>query len=172
MAGLPNPCDINEKCVKCRCIDGSSICCGLVLHSGDLSWFSKSINSLVICLEKKILFVSILSIGLKFGPKNYCEMEKRFLFCIKNFFRIWGGCLGHRKRFSIVCGRIYAGLLGCMQQFFSTIRFWRIRMLPCKVFRYLSGWKFRFADVTEIPGQMYRFTCKIKEKKIFFFIRR
>lgn len=51
IAGLPNPCDINEKCVKCRCIDGSSICCGLVLHNGDLSWFSKSINSLVICLQ-------------------------------------------------------------------------------------------------------------------------
>ena len=38
-------------------------------------------------------------------------------------------------------------------------------MLPCKVFRYLSGWKFRFANVTEIPGQMYRFTCKNKLKK-------
>lgn len=36
MAGLPNPWDINEKWVRCRCIEGSSKCCGRVLHSGDL----------------------------------------------------------------------------------------------------------------------------------------
>lgn len=34
MAGEPNPCEINEKCVKCRCIAGSKICGGLVLHNG------------------------------------------------------------------------------------------------------------------------------------------
>ena len=29
---------------------GSRMICGLVLHKGDLSWLSKSISSLVICL--------------------------------------------------------------------------------------------------------------------------
>lgn len=37
IAGDPNPCDINEKCVKCRCIDESNKCAGLVLHNGDRS---------------------------------------------------------------------------------------------------------------------------------------
>lgn len=47
MAGEPKPWDINEKCVRCRCIDGSKMCCGRVLHRGDRSWFSKSISSFV-----------------------------------------------------------------------------------------------------------------------------
>lgn len=47
MAGDPNPWDIKEKCVKCLWIDGSKINWGRVLHSGDLSWFKRSINSFV-----------------------------------------------------------------------------------------------------------------------------
>ncbi len=54
MAGEPKPCVIREKCVRCLWMDGSKICCGRVLHSGDLSWFSRSINSLVITLQKKV----------------------------------------------------------------------------------------------------------------------
>lgn len=50
IAGDPKPCEIREKCVKCRCMDGSNICCGLVLHNGDRSWFSKSISSFVTCI--------------------------------------------------------------------------------------------------------------------------
>lgn len=53
MAGLPNPWVMSEKCVKWRWMFGSRIICGRVLHSGDLSWLSKSISSLVICLERK-----------------------------------------------------------------------------------------------------------------------
>lgn len=37
IAGEPKPCDINEKWVRCRCIDGSKMCCGRVLHKGDRS---------------------------------------------------------------------------------------------------------------------------------------
>lgn len=47
IAGDPKPCDINEKWVKCRCIDGSNICGGLVLHKGVRSWLSRSISSFV-----------------------------------------------------------------------------------------------------------------------------
>lgn len=54
IAGLPKPCDMSEKCVSGRCMIGSRMCWGLVLHSGERSWFSKSISSLVTCLcEKK-----------------------------------------------------------------------------------------------------------------------
>ena len=53
MAGLPKPCEISEKCVRWRWMLGSKICCGRVLHSGDLSWLSRSISSLVICLKTK-----------------------------------------------------------------------------------------------------------------------
>lgn len=48
IAGDPNPWEINEKCVKWRCMDGSNKCWGLVLHKGERSWFSKSISSFVI----------------------------------------------------------------------------------------------------------------------------
>lgn len=37
IAGLPNPCDMREKCVRCLCMLGSRMCCGRVLQSGDLS---------------------------------------------------------------------------------------------------------------------------------------
>ena len=53
MAGLPNPWVMSEKCVKWRWIFGSKMICGRVLHSGDRSWLSKSISSLVICLQWK-----------------------------------------------------------------------------------------------------------------------
>lgn len=49
MAGDPKPCDISEKCVRWRCMAGSRICGGRVLHSGVRSWFSRSISSFVIC---------------------------------------------------------------------------------------------------------------------------
>ena len=51
MAGLPNPWVMSEKCVKWRWMFGSKMICGRVLHSGDRSWLSKSISSLVICLR-------------------------------------------------------------------------------------------------------------------------
>lgn len=53
IAGLPNPCDNREKFVKCRCMLGSRMWGGRVLQSGDLSWFSMSTSSLVICLQLK-----------------------------------------------------------------------------------------------------------------------
>ena len=53
MAGVPKPWLIMEKCVKCLCMPASIRGCGLVLHSGDRSWFSRSINSFVIALEIK-----------------------------------------------------------------------------------------------------------------------
>ena len=46
IAGVPNPCVIIEKCVRCRCIFWSMIGWGRVLHNGDRSWFRRSINSL------------------------------------------------------------------------------------------------------------------------------
>lgn len=62
IAGLPNPCDMSEKCVRGRCMIGSRICWGLVLHSGDRSWFSRSISSLVTCLriqnEHSVIFIN------------------------------------------------------------------------------------------------------------------
>ena len=53
MAGDPKPWVMREKWVKGLWMLESKICCGLVLHRGDLSWFSKSINSLVTILQKK-----------------------------------------------------------------------------------------------------------------------
>ena len=53
MAGDPKPWVMREKWVKGLWMLESRICCGLVLHRGDLSWFSKSINSLVTILQKK-----------------------------------------------------------------------------------------------------------------------
>ena len=45
MAGDPKPWVMEEKWDRCLWIPGSSIGGGLVLHSGDLSWFSSSISS-------------------------------------------------------------------------------------------------------------------------------
>lgn len=56
IAGLPNPCDMREKWVRCLCMLGSRMCCGRVLQSGDLSWFRRSISSLVICLRTQETF--------------------------------------------------------------------------------------------------------------------
>lgn len=67
IAGLPNPCDMREKWVRCLCILGSRICCGRVLQSGDLSWFRRSISSLVICLETTKSHKSIM----RFLPWQY-----------------------------------------------------------------------------------------------------
>ena len=53
MAGDPKPCVMREKCVRCRWMVGSRICWGRVLHSGERSWFKRSISSLVITLQKK-----------------------------------------------------------------------------------------------------------------------
>ena len=53
IAGDPNPWVIMEKWVRGRWMLGSRIGWGLVLHKGDLSWFSRSINSFVIALEIK-----------------------------------------------------------------------------------------------------------------------
>jgi len=63
IAGLPNPCDMREKWVRCLCMLGSRMCCGRVLQSGDLSWFKRSISSLVICLWKRRGFHSLLHVG-------------------------------------------------------------------------------------------------------------
>ena len=51
MAGVPNPCEIMEKLVRCLCTAGSRTGLGRVAHRGDLSWFKKSTNSLKIYLE-------------------------------------------------------------------------------------------------------------------------
>ena len=45
MAGDPKPWVMEEKWDRCLWMPGSSIGGGLVLHSGDLSWFSSSISS-------------------------------------------------------------------------------------------------------------------------------
>lgn len=50
-AGLPNPWDMSEKCVKCLCIFGSNSRGGLVLHNGDLSLFSNCTNSVIMTLQ-------------------------------------------------------------------------------------------------------------------------
>lgn len=50
IAGAPKPCEIKEKCVKLCWISGSRTVWGRELHNGDLSWLSKSTNSLTICL--------------------------------------------------------------------------------------------------------------------------
>ncbi len=52
IAGDPKPCVMSEKCVRCLWMAGSRICGGRVLQRGDLSWFSRSINSFVISLKK------------------------------------------------------------------------------------------------------------------------
>ena len=54
MAGEPKPCVMRLKWVRCRCIVGSSICGGRVLHSGERSWFSRSISSFVITLKEGV----------------------------------------------------------------------------------------------------------------------
>ena len=51
MAGVPKPWLIMEKCVKCLCMPASIRGCGLVLHSGDRSWFRKSTSSLQMNLK-------------------------------------------------------------------------------------------------------------------------
>ena len=65
-AGEPNPWVMSEKWVKWRWIPGSRIGWGRVLHNGERSWFSKSINSFVINLkwQKKELLNPLLK-----GPK-------------------------------------------------------------------------------------------------------
>ena len=50
MAGEPKPWVIMEKWVRWRCMLGSRMGWGRVLHRGDLSWFSRSISSFVINL--------------------------------------------------------------------------------------------------------------------------
>ena len=50
MAGEPKPCVMREKWVRWRWMEGSRMIWGRVLHSGERSWFSRSISSLVICL--------------------------------------------------------------------------------------------------------------------------
>ena len=62
MAGDPKPWVIMEKWVRCLWMLGSKIGWGLVLHKGDLSWFSRSINSLQIILEKIIIRKGLFAI--------------------------------------------------------------------------------------------------------------
>ena len=52
MAGEPKPCVMREKWVRLRWMLGSRICWGRVLQSGDRSWFSRSISSFVMTLER------------------------------------------------------------------------------------------------------------------------
>ena len=51
MAGVPNPWLIMEKWVKCLWMAGSMMGEGLVLQSGDRSWFRKSTSSLQMNLK-------------------------------------------------------------------------------------------------------------------------
>ena len=51
MAGVPKPWLIMEKWVKCLWMAGSMIGVGLVLHSGERSWFRKSTSSLQMNLK-------------------------------------------------------------------------------------------------------------------------
>ena len=57
MAGEPKPWVIMEKWVRCLCMAGSRIGCGLVLQRGERSWFSRSINSFVMALRIKLITV-------------------------------------------------------------------------------------------------------------------
>ena len=50
MAGLPKPWVVQEKLVRWLWMPGSRIMAGFVLHRGDRSWFSRSINSPVTIL--------------------------------------------------------------------------------------------------------------------------
>ena len=52
MAGEPKPWVMRLKWVRFLWIDGSRICCGRVLHSGERSWFSRSMSSFVITLQE------------------------------------------------------------------------------------------------------------------------
>ena len=64
MAGEPKPCVMRLKWVRFLWIEGSSICCGRVLHSGDRSWFSRSMSSLVITLQEEVTKCQFLEWGL------------------------------------------------------------------------------------------------------------
>ena len=56
IAGDPKPWVIKEKWVRCLWILSSRIMVGLVLQSGDLSWFNKSISSFVTNLDREMLW--------------------------------------------------------------------------------------------------------------------
>ena len=79
MAGAPRPCVMREKCVRWRCMPGSSIVWGRVLPSGDRSWLSKSRNSFTSCLEDRERMTSnedndiILTVILYDDSGNYTE---------------------------------------------------------------------------------------------------
>ena len=51
MAGEPKPCVMRLKWVRFLWIDGSRIWWGRVLHSGERSWFSRSMNSFTMTLQ-------------------------------------------------------------------------------------------------------------------------
>ena len=53
MAGEPKPCVMRLKWVRLCWIDGSRIWCGRVLHSGDRSWLSRSMNSFTMTLQER-----------------------------------------------------------------------------------------------------------------------
>lgn len=74
MAGEPKPWEINEKCVRCRCIAGSRICGGRVLHRGVRSWLSRSISSFVICYSKSSL-VGTCSAKILSNPGSYAPVS-------------------------------------------------------------------------------------------------
>lgn len=73
MAGEPNPCVINEKCVKCRCIEGSNRCCDRVPYCVVRSWLRTCMSSLVICGKVLIIvgndiIISIYKLNISFIP--------------------------------------------------------------------------------------------------------
>jgi len=82
MAGLPKPWVMSEKCVRCLWMLGSKIICGRVLHRGERSWLSRSINSLVICLqkEKKTAFKR------RFSQENFTAAQNQCTSCALHLF--------------------------------------------------------------------------------------
>ena len=67
MAGEPKPCVMRLKWVRFLWIDGSRIWWGRVLHSGERSWFSRSISSFVITLQGEVTKCRIRQTILKNG---------------------------------------------------------------------------------------------------------
>ena len=65
MAGEPKPWVIMEKWVRCLCMAGSRIGCGLVLQRGERSWFSRSISSLQIALNSVINGIFMVAMYVK-----------------------------------------------------------------------------------------------------------
>ena len=100
MAGEPKPCVMREKCVRWRWMPGSRIGCGRVFPSGERSWFSRSVISFSIVLQRRkgvvsdSTKVSVRSVDSRLHlswVRCWCEYHIRRVEKCDPGFQIFGG---------------------------------------------------------------------------------